>query len=257
MKSETDKITQDDLLAYVDGALDVSKHAAVEAFLAQHPASDAEVKAWRRQNQSLHALYGHLAKEPVPAGLDVRRMARDHHAASRNWRRMAAVAALCLIIGGGGGLYAARFGLFAYTGSAALVAEAVAAHALYTREVVHPVEVRADESEHLKAWLSKRLDRGITLPDLRSEGLQLIGGRLLPAGKQPAAQLMYEDEAGRRVTLYIIPAPAGRETSFRFTSLDRLEALIWTDDAISCAIVGELPRDKLEQIATHAYRQLG
>ena len=53
-------------------------------------------------------------------------------------------------------------------GQSTLVDEAVAAHNLYTREVLHPVEVRADQQAHLAAWLSRRLDRSLVVPDLRS-----------------------------------------------------------------------------------------
>jgi anti-sigma factor RsiW len=59
------------------------------------------------------------------------------------------------------------------------------------------------------------------------------------------------------VTLYIVPAKEGRETSFRYATLDRLEAFFWTDETISCALVGQLPRDRLHEIATQTYKQLG
>jgi anti-sigma factor RsiW len=67
---------------------------------------------------------------------------------------------------------------------------------------------------------------------------------------------MYEDNAGHRVTLYIVPAKEGRETSFRYATFDRLDAFSWTDETISCALVGQLPRDRLREIAMQAYKQL-
>jgi len=122
---------------------------------------------------------------------------------------------------------------------------------------IRATEVWAGEKDHLQAWLSKRLARPLTVPDLRSDGLALVGGRLLPAQNDPAAQFMYEDDTGHRVTLYIIPAKQGRETSFRYAKLDKLEAFFWTNGAISCALVGDLPRDQLQEIASQAYKQLG
>src|SRR5690606_15698561 len=132
---------------------------------------------------------------------------------------------------------------------------AMEAHRIYSREVAHPVEVWAGEKDHLKTWLSKRLDRSLPVPDLEAAGLALVGGRLLPSANGPAAQLMYEDDAGHRVTLYIIPADEGQESSFQFVRRDRLEAFFWTAEALSCALVGELPRERLHEIATLAYKQ--
>ena len=63
------------------------------------------------------------------------------------------------------------------------------------------VEVGADQKDHLVGWLSKRVGVTLTAPDLESQGFRLIGGRLLPAGTTGmAAQFMYEDATGRRVS---------------------------------------------------------
>ena len=45
-------------------------------------------------------------------------------------------------------------------------------------------------------WLSRRLGRQLTAPDLAAQGFDLIGGRLLPASTGPAAQLMIRIRAG-------------------------------------------------------------
>jgi anti-sigma factor RsiW len=257
MNREQGRITEYDLHAYADGALDGAARAAVEAHIAQNPDAAEEVACWRRQNEALRTLYGHVAAEPLPPNLSVYRIGRKSRVETGRWLRMAAAAVLLLAAGGAAGWYG--HGVFAPSAplQASLVDEAMEAHRLYSSEVAHPVEVRASEKDHLRAWLSKRLDRALTVPDLKAEGLALVGGRLLPAVNGPAAQFMYEDDAGRRVTLYIVPAKEGRETSFRYATLDRLEAFFWTDEAISCALVGDLPRERLQDIATQAYRQLG
>lgn len=256
MSREDGMITESDLHAYADGVLEGEARAAVERYLAGNPAQAEKVEDWRRQNEALRSLYGHVAGEAVPERLRVRRIAQDPKAGLGDWRRLAAAAVLLLAAGAAGGWYGRELFPSAPPAGAPLVSEAVAAHGLYSGEVIHPVEVRADQKPHLQAWLSKRLERTLTVPDLRAEGLDLIGGRLLPADGGPAAQFMYEDEAGRRVTLYIIPARDGRESSFRYASFNDLKSLFWTDGAISCVLVGDLPRARLRTIATQAYRQL-
>lgn len=258
MNRDKPRVIEDDLHAYADGVLEGARRADVEAYLAQNPAAAGQVANWRQQNERLRALYGRVAAEPVPPRLDIRRMElRQQGSIAFRLGRMAAAAMLLVAIGTAAGWYGRSLVVPTASVETVMVDEAMEAHRVYSGEVLHPVEVWAGERDHLQAWLSKRLARSLTVPDLREEGLALVGGRLLPAAAGPAAQFMYEDEAGHRVTLYIIPAAASRETSFRYASLDGLEAFFWTDDAISCALVGDLPRERLQAIATRAYKQLG
>lgn len=256
--SRGDTVTENDLLAFADGRLPSERRAEIDAHLAAHPERAEEVRAWRRQNEALMALYGNVAAEPLPDRLSVHGLAgRNSRPAAAAWMRLAASVVLLLGLGAGAGWTARGMLAPAALGLPPLVDEAVAAHSLYASEVVHPVEVRADSGAHLRAWLSKRLDRPLTLPDLRSRGFDLVGGRLLPAGTSPAAQFMYQNASGDRVTLYVVPAENAGETSFRFARLDRLGAFFWNDERIRCALVGSLPRADLQKLATAAYRQLG
>ncbi|MER2531758.1 MAG: hypothetical protein ABTR54_09170 [Candidatus Competibacter sp.] len=101
----------------------------------------------------------------------------------------------------------------------------MAAHAIFVPEVCHPVGVDAGQQQHLVAWLSKRLSVTIRAPMLESLGFQLLGGRLLPADGQPAAQFMYQDGGGQRLTLYARRRLGGnRETAFRFAEQDGIGA---------------------------------
>jgi anti-sigma factor RsiW len=253
MSRDDASITESDLHAYVDGALEPRRRAAVERHLAEHPDEAERVADWRRQNEALRALYAHVADEPVPPRLRIDRLAGRR--AGRNWPAMAAAAVLCLAIGAAGGWIGRS--TWVRPAQATLIDAAVTAHELYAREVMHPVEVRADEQAHLAAWLSKRLDRPLVVPDLRPLGFGLVGGRLLPAGNLPAAQLMYEDVGGRRITLLIVPATNAEGSSLRYAGSGKLRSFLWTEEAISCVIVGDLSRDRLRSIAMDAYEQLG
>lgn len=256
MTGETDDITETDLLAYVDGEASEGQCRRIEAHLAAHPAAAERVEAYRRQNGRLGALYGPVAREPLPERLRPHAIARRRPAEAPRWRSLAAGLVL-LALGGTGGWYGRDLAAGgAASASEPLVARAIEAHDLYASEVVHPVEMRADESGGLQAWLSRRLDRALTVPDLRSEGLTLIGGRLLPSGGGPAAQLMYEDETGRRLTLFVVPTAPSGESALRFSRESGLQAVWWSDETIGCAIVGDLPKEKLRSIATAAYGQL-
>ncbi len=175
---------------------------------------------------------------------------------ARPARRLAAAVAL-LALGAGSGWFGHALVSGGSWATEPLVAEAVQAHDLYAGESLHPVEVRADGSGQLQDWLRDRLDRDLTVPDLRADGLTLVGGRLLPAaGGAPAGQLMYEDASGRRLTLYVVPTARGEESAFHYASLEGLGAIFWEDEDVKCAFVGDMPRERLRSIARAAYRQL-
>ncbi len=252
-------VDDNDLQAYADGLLPQERQAFVEAELARDPELAGKVAGWQRQNEALRGLYAHVAREAVPASLSPYRIDRTVRIGRGRMLRMAAAAVLLASASATAGWYgrdlATALPGTAFSPEASLVGEAMAAHSLYTREVVHAVEVKADQEQHLASWLSKRLDRPLVVPDLSKEGLTFVGGRLLPANDGPAAQYMYEDASGRRVTLYIIPTSEAEETSLRYTEAKGLQSYLWTDNELACALVGDLPRAHLQQIAMSAYKQ--
>ena len=141
------------------------------------------------------------------------------------------------------------------------------------RKKRHPVEVAASEQQHLAQSLSRRLDKPLKVPDLSTAGYTLVSGRLLPGDTGARAQIMFEDTAGQRVTLYIgtltgaapgakpglSSAPAARpsdESSFRFSNDGPVPSFYWSDHGFGYAIAGALDRPALMNLATLAYRQL-
>ena len=111
---------------------------------------------------------------------------------------------------------------------------ALTAHVLYTPEVRHPVEGVAAEEAHLVAWLTKRLGGKVRAPRLGEIGYSLVGGRLLPSPGGPAAQFMYQDAEGGRLTLYVSSGRSGnRETAFRYVEEGPVGAFYWIDGAFA------------------------
>ena len=137
-----------------------------------------------------------------------------------------------------------------------LIAAAVDAHQLFVVQKRHPVEVVATEAAHLTSWLSNTLDRRLVMPDLAKSGLALVGGRLLPSGASAAAQVMYETASGDRVTLYITPRERDDPGATRYERIGDLGALYWATAAITCTIVGDLPRAEMETVAHDVFADL-
>jgi anti-sigma factor RsiW len=135
------------------------------------------------------------------------------------------------------------------------VANAIGAHRVYVPEVRHPVEVKAGE-EHLVRWLNRRVGAPFAAPSLVEHGWKLMGGRLVPDGGQPAAQFMYEDGSGRRLTLYIRKEAGTANTAFRFAEREGFGAFYWIDQPLAYALAGRLQREELMGLANLVYAQL-
>ncbi|HLV85188.1 MAG TPA: anti-sigma factor [Devosia sp.] len=251
-------VTHDDLMAYADGQLDPGRVGAVEAHLAANPDAASEMALMRRQSDALHALFDPVAAEPVPARLRARRIAaaqRQRRGRSWSW----AVAALVLLSLGVGGGWFARPLFEAPAASAILIADAINAHTVFVAENRHAVEVGRDDSAHLASWLSNRLDTTLGLPDLSAQGFALVGGRLLPGEPQlggRAAQLMYQDAAGARITIYVTAALPDRQPAAQLASLDGAEAFYWANARITCTVVGTLPAERMQAVSQAVYGQL-
>ena len=211
---------------------------------------DAELKAL---SQALHQLYDPVLDETVPARLHAR----------QRWRAIAiaagwVIAGICVGTLAGWQLHASRSMVALQTEVPGFVKRAAVAHATYSPEVRHPVEVGADQEQHLVAWLSKRLGAQVRGPKLDALGYSLVGGRLLPGDNGPVAHFMYQTEKGRRITLYVrTEATENRETAFRYATEGNVKVFYWIDRKIGYALSSaDLGREDLIKVANAVYQQL-
>lgn len=254
MNSKEHEIDEAELHAYVDGWLPESRHAAVEAAIAADSAIADMVRTYRAQNEALQGQFGAITDEPMPDRLNPHRLAA--RLGRRRWTVIAAASVAWLALGlGGGWLAHGWFGAgVSVDATRAVAREAVSAYRVYAIEVRHPVEVFANEEAHLVKWLSKRLGYPVRTPDLTPLGYRLVGGRLLPtAAGAPAAQFMYEDSSGRRLTLYVSRNETGETTAFRYQEMDGVGVFIWLEEDLGFATSGEMPRESLLKASTLVY----
>lgn len=251
------KITEADFVAYADARLEPAERALVEAWLAEHPEDRKMVDGWRAQTDMLRAALDPTLAAPVPDALT--RILSRPPARRRPWIPVALAASLALAIGLGGGLLLGRSGL-PFGGQEDDRADIIAragyrAHKMYTAEVRHAVEVPASDKDHLVSWLSKRVGAPLKAPDLSADGLQLLGGRLLPVQGEPAAQMMYEAANGERYTLFVTRADGAPRSSFHFEEWDTVDCYYWVDGDLAYALNGPKDRAKLLSIAMKVYEQ--
>jgi anti-sigma factor RsiW len=254
----TDQVSEHDLQAYADGKLPEERRAAVAAWLAAHPEDAERIESYRQLAEELRSTYENVLDEPVPERLQ--RALRPARA-----RRFAVLAAWVVVgaaLGGIGGwqlhsMQAAS--VSAPEAAAALARRAAVAHATYSPEVRHPVEVGADQEAHLVTWLSKRLGTQLRAPKLEGVGYSLVGGRLLPGELGgPVAHFMYQCNRGTRVTLYVrSDMAAQRSTAFRYTREGNVDVYYWVDSKLGYAVSsGDISKENLLNVANAAYQQL-
>lgn len=252
MRQDTAKVITDDLHRFVDGHVDAAEQERIQAWLEDHPQEKQKTAAWQQQRQLLHAAFDGVLEEAVPRRLYDLAAPRSR---VRTWAIAAAFAWLSLGV---------LIGYFMHGQTAtriepgeALAHRAAIAHAVYTPEVRHPVEVGADQETHLVAWLSKRLDKRVRAPHFNTQGFALVGGRLLPGDDGPVAQFMYQDNSGKRLTLYVRGSPEEKSvTAFRFAQEGKVSVFYWIDGSLAYALSGELPREQMLGLSEAVYREL-
>ena len=257
MKNTIHAISEEELQAYVDGQLDDARNRIIDEYLAQHPAEAKRLLDYKKNNQLLQALYSNNIDESALRRTQLnftnftkpKRSSPLLYAASISWL------VIGITLGWSINQYVNPLQSPAVTMS--FYQSALTAHAVYSPEILHPVEVTADQEAHLVKWLSKRLDRNIKTPNLAPLGYNLIGGRLLPAQVGPAAQFMYENSVGDRLTLYVIANPdKERDSAFRFFEQEKMKVFYWTDMKMGFAITGDIDKSRLLQAADTIYKEL-
>jgi anti-sigma factor RsiW len=76
-----------------------------------------------------------------------------------------------------------------------------------------------------------------------------MGGRVLPTAHAPAAQLMYDDDHGTRLTVYVQPMGIDGE-EFRYTQQGDIRTVVWAERRLALVVTGKMPRDAIMAVAT-------
>lgn len=249
-------ITEGDLHAYVDEELDRDTVAEVERWLVEHPDDAVKVHGYRLQKIQLHELYDDALTAPIPPGVEAALADRGTSRWMPDMRRMAA-GILLLAVGGIAGWGATSLPVFDDPVQPAnFVRRALDAHVVYAHDTSRPVEVGVNQETMLMSWLSGRLGHPLRTPKLSSAGFNFIGGRLVADQANPAAQFMYEDSSGKRVTLYVRTGNTAPDTAFRFIAEKGMGAFYWTDGPLAYVLTGEMPRGDLLDLADMVHKDL-
>jgi anti-sigma factor RsiW len=277
MDKQSSELMQDKINALADGQLPAQEQAETMARLASDPMARETLQAWQAQRDALRALHLPLLQEPIPESLlaAARHSQQSLNQVDQWWRWGGMAAAVVLAFGVGwlshgqlGRLDASPIAWSQKQSAQAFMRQASVAHAVFSPEVRHPVEVTAAQQDHLVQWLSKRLGKPLKVPVLSAQGYELVGGRLLPGDSGARAQFMFQNPAGTRVTLYLgamdgktMPGaaankPTTEQAAFRYSTQGPVASFYWVEQGFGYALSGTLSREELMQLAQLVYPQL-
>ena len=251
------------LVAYVDGQLARKQTRAVEKVLDQDDVLAARVTALKHAHARLEAAF-----EAILAGEEMDVSAASVHPEDGVWisRRAIKTALACLGLVVALALVAVGYGWplslpNLRTGSqmetlppqAAASAggwqeEAARAHALLSRESLE-VGLESQANDNFVAFqLAQSLRTNLKLPNLEPQGFRFVRAQVLRFGSEPLTQILYLGSQGGPLALYAIKGEGSGTLSPGQRGAIRTVA--WAEDGVSYLLAGEVDDTLLMRIAT-------
>jgi anti-sigma factor RsiW len=182
--------------------------------------------------ESVDRLLGGLGGVPTPA----RR---------RRWAWVASGVAAALLLGLG---VALGVGLQSMRQRADMLAELTEASVEQHQKLANgqlPPDLIDGSPRSAEAWFRRRLDFNVTLPELKTANLTLLGARISHLGSVPAAALEYKLDH-RNVSLFVIPDEAYRrlglseKPKFKMLNHRGYDVIIWRQHGTGYTLVSEI-----------------
>ena len=242
--------SEHDLHAFVDGELDGRRYREVVARLSSDAAAAERVNGYLRQQGELASLREQLADlEPV-ADETLSDLTRQLAASMRHQRRVrvgtlgAALAASALVgmitwWGPNPGDMAHRFTTWRQ------VAES-GPQMIFGRDPLSgAMQLVTDGTSDGALKLDEQLAAySIRRPDLAAHGLKFVGGDALKSGDSPAIRLVYADDKGNRVFLFVGTAGTGAEVALTVVPEGHV-SLNWRRGSLVFALIGPKDSDQV------------
>jgi anti-sigma factor RsiW len=237
-------ISDEDLHAYIDGALDEERALAVRDALAGNAALAERVALFQADKAMLKSIYAPLAQRPLPPEwiAQVHRQARPR----MNWRLACAIAAAILVVAGG----SLTWRYYVPARNSDVVEAALDAREGTPAGERHVATGDSVQAQRYDAALQQTVALNVRVPDLSRMGYKLKGLHLY----DKAAEILYQGPQNRLFTLYVRRS----DGTARFDQFERrgLRVCIWQDDQISTVMAGDVSAAVMQRLATLSYTGL-
>jgi anti-sigma factor RsiW len=247
-------IQEEDLHAFVDNALDATRRKEVQDYLDRNPEAAEAAATLSAQRQMLRSAFAPVADEPIPDRLDLTNLMRERRQQKRWPWQFAAAVVLSLGVGGYGG-FSLRDHAPPTGGVAALAGEARTSYAVYATDAEHAVELGPERKAELVSWVSDKLKRPVSVPDLSKSGFKFVGGRVVTTDHGPAGMFLYEDAEGARLAVMVRPMSREQDTPMMHHSDGSVGGYAWAARGLGYSVVGTGRTEELHPLADEVRRQ--
>jgi len=110
----------------------------------------------------------------------------------------------------------------------------------------HRVDVESSNQHTVKPWFAGKIDFAPSVPDLKDQGFDLIGGRLDYLDKKAVAALVYQRRK-HRINLFVWPASPGMEAAAKASSLQGYHLIHWIHSGMNYWAISDLNETELQE----------
>jgi anti-sigma factor RsiW len=242
--SSPNSISDQDLHAYIDGALEEERARLVRDAMAADAALAQRVALFQADKAMFKAVYAPLAQKKLPAEW-IARINRQPEPRPR-WRQASAIAAVLLVTA----LAPLAWRHYAPATNTDVIEAALDAREGSPAGDRHVVTGSDAAAGPYNTELRQAVSSNVHIPDLSRMGYRLSGLHLY----DKAAEILYRGPQDQLFTLYVRRS----DGSARFDQFERrgLRVCIWQDDEVSIVMAGNISAAIMQRLATLSYTGL-
>ena len=276
------QVSDEFLLAYLDGQLEKAQTAEVSQLVSSNPEISRRVARLKRSQTQFIELLGAFSREEieVPRNALQADAAPAHPAAKPAQSAKTATAGhkrpsaagqflfICAVFASGvAGGYGAT--LFAPQRPAAppksvdrlFVPESWPAdiakfHSFFPKEMLTPHPEAVANPEFIRFQLSKITAKALTPPDFSRQGFTLYRGQTLKYNQDNMMQLTYSSKTEAPLTLYVLPADGYSDAGAHAQAFGSYKAVSWVSDRVRFLLTAEKNEEDLKVLAVIAQSQM-
>ena len=280
------QLSDEFLLAYLDGQLEKRQTAEVSQIAGKYPEVSRRVARLKRSQAQLLETLGSFARQEIavpgnPLHFEAGETgAKAKAAAIAQAVKLApraasaarrAIFAFALFAGGVAGGYGATFltpsrtplppkstdrppaAMFTPASWAADIAKF---HSFFPKEMLTPHQDAILNPEFIRYQLSKITAKAIVPPDFSHYGFTLYRGQTLKYHQDNMMQLTYSSKTEPPLTLYVLPADGYADSAITAQAFGSYKAVSWVSDRVRFLLTAEKDEENLKVLAVIAQSQM-
>jgi anti-sigma factor RsiW len=274
------------LLAYLDGQLEKSQSAEVAQLAGGNPEVSRRVLRLKRTQEQFIEALGGFAREHIAVPANVLQFSEAEvkpkgnaplPPRSRETRKSSGFVSSGLFLAavfasGVAGGYGATFVTahpqpalppkIADRAPAALFtpaswsADIAKFHSFFPKEMLTPHPEAITNPEFIRFQLSKITAKALTPPDFSHQGFSLFRGQTLRYNQDNMMQLTYASKTEAPLTLYVLPADGYADSAVTAQSFGSYKAVSWVSDRVRFLLTAEKNEEDLKVLAVIAQSQM-